>query len=94
MDSQDSLLGSGSGGRGREGGGVLVPSCASEHELRLVSPAFRQLPRYQELTYPAACKESTRPQQLSPGRWCCPSLAWPLGGSGGHEGPEGSFPLL
>ncbi|XP_078288334.1 putative membrane protein C3orf80 homolog isoform X6 [Panthera onca] len=46
--SQDSLLDSGGGGRG--GGGRSAPSCASEHELRVVSPVFLQLPSYEEET--------------------------------------------
>lgn len=97
-DSQVSLLGSGSGGRGLEGGGGLVPSCASEHALRLVSPSCLQLPSYPELKDPGTCKESLRLQQLSSGRSVV-LLVWVLGRprSGGtweHEGPEGSFALL
>ncbi|XP_055274760.1 uncharacterized membrane protein C3orf80 homolog isoform X1 [Moschus berezovskii] len=48
--SQDSLLDSGGGGRGRAGCGRSAPSCASEHELRVVSPVFLQLPSYEEET--------------------------------------------
>ncbi|XP_034854010.1 uncharacterized membrane protein C3orf80 homolog isoform X3 [Mirounga leonina] len=48
--SQDSLLDSGGGGRGRGGGGRSAPDCASEHELRVVSPVFLQLPSYEEET--------------------------------------------
>ncbi|KAM7132932.1 putative membrane protein C3orf80 homolog [Molossus nigricans] len=95
--SQDSLLDSGSGGRGRGGGGFSVPSCASEHELRLVSPAFLQLPSYEEVKYLPTYEESMRLQQLSPGEVVLPvsMLGRPRSGSTGeHDGGEGRFPLI
>ncbi|XDA71322.1 hypothetical protein R6Z07F_001674 [Ovis aries] len=71
--SQDSLLDSGGGGgRGRAGGGRSAPSCASEHELRVVSPVFLQLPSYEEVKYLPTYEESMRLQQLSPGEVVLP----------------------
>jgi hypothetical protein len=97
--SQDSLLDSGSGGgRGRGGGGGrLAPSCASEHELRVVTPAFLQLPSYEEVKYLPTYEESMRLQQLSPGEVVLPVsvLDHPRGGGAGDpDGGEGRFPLI
>ncbi|XP_024416074.2 uncharacterized membrane protein C3orf80 homolog [Desmodus rotundus] len=92
--SQDSLLDSGSGRRGRGGGGFSV---ASEHELRLVSPAFLQLPSYEEVKYLPTYEESMRLQQLSPGEVVLPVsvLGRPRGGGSGEpDGGEGRFPLI
>ncbi|XP_036982252.2 uncharacterized membrane protein C3orf80 homolog [Artibeus jamaicensis] len=95
--SQDSLLDSGSGGRGRGGGGFSVASCSSEHELRLVSPAFLQLPSYEEVKYLPTYEESMRLQQPSPGEVVLPVsvLGRPRGGGSGQpDGGEGRFPLI
>lgn len=89
--SQDSLLDSG-GGRGRGGGRFSVPSCASEHELRLVSPAFLQLPSYEEVKYLPTYEESMRLQQLSPGEVVLPVSV--LGRPGEPGGGGGRFPLI
>ncbi|KAM6161171.1 putative membrane protein C3orf80 homolog [Erethizon dorsatum] len=88
--SQDSLLDSGGGGR-------LAPACASEHELRVVSPAFLQLPSYEEVKYLPTYEESMRLQQLSPGEVVLPVsvLGRPRGGGAGDpDASEGRFPLI
>ncbi|XP_036759971.2 uncharacterized membrane protein C3orf80 homolog [Manis pentadactyla] len=93
--SQDSLLDSGGGGRGR--GGRSAPPCASEHELRVVSPVFLQLPSYEEVKYLPTYEESMRLQHLSPGEVVLPVsvLGHPRGGgSGESDGSEGLFPLI
>lgn len=97
--SQDSLLDSGGGGgRGRAGGGRSAPSCASEHELRVVSPVFLQLPSYEEVKYLPTYEESMRLQQLSPGEVVLPVsvLGLPRGGGAGESdgGGEGRFPFI
>ena len=96
--SQDSLLDSGGGGRGRAGGGRSAPSCASEHELRVVSPVFLQLPSYEEVKYLPTYEESMRLQQLSPGEVVLPVsvLGHPRGGGAGESdgGGEVRFPLI
>ncbi|XP_037380600.1 uncharacterized membrane protein C3orf80 homolog [Talpa occidentalis] len=85
--SQDSLLDS--GGRGR-GGARAAPSSASEHELRVVSPAFLQLPSYEEVKYLPTYEESMRLQQLSPGE-----VVLPVSVLGAREPDgEGRFPLI
>ncbi|CAH6898315.1 uncharacterized membrane protein C3orf80 homolog [Phodopus roborovskii] len=94
--SQDSLLDSG-GGRGRGSGGRLHPSCVSEHELRVVSPVFLQLPSYEEVKYLPTYEESMRLQQLSPAEVVLPVsvLGHPRGGSAGDpDGGQGRFPLI
>lgn len=96
--SQDSLLDSGGGGRGRAGGGRSATSCASEHELRVVSPVFLQLPSYEEVKYLPTYEESMRLQQLSPGDVVLPVsvLGRPRGGGAGesNDGGQGRFPLI
>uniref|UniRef100_A0A8C3W174 Chromosome 3 open reading frame 80 n=1 Tax=Catagonus wagneri TaxID=51154 RepID=A0A8C3W174_9CETA len=96
--SQDSLLDSGCGGRGRAGGGRSATSCASEHELRVVTPIFLQLPSYEEVKYLPTYEESMRLQQLSPGEVVLPVsvLGRPRGGGAGESdgGGEGRFPLI
>ncbi|NP_001386781.1 uncharacterized membrane protein C3orf80 homolog precursor [Rattus norvegicus] len=94
--SQDSLLDSG-GGRGRGGGGRLPPSSVSEHELRVVSPVFLQLPSYEEVKYLPTYEESMRLQQLNPAEVVLPVsvLGRPRGGSAGDpDGGQGRFPLI
>nr|XP_006972734.1 uncharacterized membrane protein C3orf80 homolog [Peromyscus maniculatus bairdii] len=94
--SLDSLLDSG-GGRGRGGGGRLPPTCVSEHELRVVSPVFLQLPSYEEVKYLPTYEESMRLQQLSPAEVVLPVsvLGHPRGGSAGDpDGGQGRFPLI
>ncbi|KAM6223221.1 putative membrane protein C3orf80 homolog [Rhynchocyon petersi] len=94
--SQDSLLDSGSGRRGRGGGGRPA-ACTSEHELRVVSPVFLQLPSYEEVKYLPTYEESMRLQQLSPGEVVLPVsvLGHPRGGGAGEpDGGEGRFPLI
>lgn len=94
--SQDSLLDSG-GGRGRGGGGRLPPACVSEHELRVVSPVFLQLPSYEEVKYLPTYEESMRLQQLNPAEVVLPVsvLGHPQGGSAGDpDGDQGRFPLI
>lgn len=88
--SQDSLLDSGGGGR-------PAPACASEHELRVVSPAFLQLPSYEEVKYLPTYEESMRLQQLSPGEVVLPVSVLGRPGGGGTGDPdasEGRFPLI
>ncbi|XP_066203253.1 uncharacterized membrane protein C3orf80 homolog [Saccopteryx leptura] len=95
--SQDSLLDSGSGGWGQGGCGFSVPSCASAHELRVVSPTFLQLPSYEEVKYLPTYEESMRLQQLSPGEVVLPVslLGRPRGGGAGEpDGAQGRFPLI
>nr|XP_005006820.1 uncharacterized membrane protein C3orf80 homolog [Cavia porcellus] len=88
--SQDSLLDSGGGRR-------LAPACASEHELRVVSPVFLQLPSYEEVKYLPTYEESMRLQQLSPGEVVLPVsvLGRPRGsGAGDPDASQGRFPLI
>ncbi|XP_008845505.1 uncharacterized membrane protein C3orf80 homolog [Nannospalax galili] len=88
--SQDSLLDSG----GRGGGGRPGPS---EHELRVVSPVFLQLPSYEEVKYLPTYEESMRLQQLSPAEVVLPVsvLGRPRGGGAGDpNGGQGRFPLI
>ncbi|XP_032117893.1 uncharacterized membrane protein C3orf80 homolog [Sapajus apella] len=95
--SQDSLLDSGGSGRGRGGCGRSDPSCTSEHELRVVSPAFLQLPSYEEVKYLPTYEESMRLQHLSPGEVVLPVsvLGRPRGGGAAEpDGGEGRFPLI
>ncbi|XP_011814483.1 PREDICTED: uncharacterized membrane protein C3orf80 homolog [Colobus angolensis palliatus] len=85
------------GGRGRGGGRRSDPSCASEHELRVVSPVFLQLPSYEEVKYLPTYEESMRLQQLSPGEVVLPVsvLGRPRGGIAAEpDGGEGRFPLI
>ncbi|XP_004462339.1 uncharacterized membrane protein C3orf80 homolog [Dasypus novemcinctus] len=98
--SQDSLLdsgGGGRGGRGRGGGGRPAAACVSEHELRVVSPVFLQLPSYEEVKYLPTYEESMRLQQLGPGEAVLPVsvLGRPRGGGAGEpDGGEGRFQLI
>ncbi|XP_004682536.1 PREDICTED: uncharacterized membrane protein C3orf80 homolog [Condylura cristata] len=85
--SQDSLLDS--GGRGR-GGARAVPASALEHELRVVSPVFLQLPSYEEVKYLPTYEESMRLQQLSPGEVVLPVSVLGVPEPDG----EGRFPLI
>ncbi|XP_075404998.1 putative membrane protein C3orf80 homolog [Tenrec ecaudatus] len=93
--SQDSLLDSGR--RGRGGGGRAAAACASEHELRVVSPVFLQLPSYEEVKYLPTYEESMRLQQLSPGDVVLPVsvLGQPrAGGAGEPDGGQQRFQLI
>ncbi|XP_030743512.1 uncharacterized membrane protein C3orf80 homolog [Echinops telfairi] len=93
--SQDSLLDSGR--RGRGGGGRPAAAGASEHELRVVSPVFLQLPSYEEVKYLPTYEESMRLQQLSPGDVVLPVsvLGHPRGGGAGEpDGGQRRFPLI
>ncbi|XP_058412462.1 uncharacterized membrane protein C3orf80 homolog [Diceros bicornis minor] len=95
--SQDSLLDSGGGGLGRGDGGRSAPSCASEHELRVVPPVLLQLPSYEEVKTLPTYEESMRLQQPSPGEVVLPAsaLGRPQGGGAGEsDGGEGCFPLI
>ncbi|XP_070365858.1 uncharacterized membrane protein C3orf80 homolog [Equus asinus] len=96
--SQDSLLDSGGGGRDRGGGGRAAPSCASEHELRVVPPAFLQLPSYEEVKTLPTYEESMRLQQPRPGDIVLPVsvLGHPRGGGAAEESDngDGHFPLI
>ncbi|KAM9189776.1 putative membrane protein C3orf80 homolog [Dugong dugon] len=93
--SQDSLLESGR--RGRGGAGRPAAACAAEHELRVVSPGFLQLPSYEEVKYLPTYEESMRLQQLGPGEAVLPVsvLGHPRGGGAVEpDGAEGRFPLI